>query len=182
MAHGGVTDDGEGPFTPARRKRHPPLCWSKPSRTPAESERRPAGRVWLRYVPRSSQSSDKPYRLVEPWGYVKPQRTSQPREDTILASVPAFSAITPLGRPGTELNKEGSPLRTPQTPPPSTSQGSSSPPTITGSHRQRATPDLATPLLWTCHYICATRKPGSTEHFVPEVTTVPQVSAFATLV
>jgi len=30
----------------------PPLCWSKPSRTPAESERRPAGRAWLRYVPR----------------------------------------------------------------------------------------------------------------------------------
>ncbi|EAT84814.1 hypothetical protein SNOG_07348 [Parastagonospora nodorum SN15] len=57
MAHGGVTDDGEGPFTPARRKRHPPLCWSKPSRTPAESERRPAGRVWLRYVPSASANS-----------------------------------------------------------------------------------------------------------------------------
>ncbi|KAF1943106.1 hypothetical protein EJ02DRAFT_343930 [Clathrospora elynae] len=26
----------------------PPLCWSKPSRTPADSDRWPADRVWLR--------------------------------------------------------------------------------------------------------------------------------------
>jgi hypothetical protein len=42
---------GAGPFTPGpTQATAPPLCWSKPSRTPADSDRWPAARVWLRYV------------------------------------------------------------------------------------------------------------------------------------
>jgi hypothetical protein len=49
--HASVTDKRGGPFTPGpAQATNPPLCWSKPSRTPADSDRRPAARVWLRYV------------------------------------------------------------------------------------------------------------------------------------
>jgi hypothetical protein len=42
---------GERPFTPGpTQATAPPLCWSKPSRTPADSDRWPAARVWPRYV------------------------------------------------------------------------------------------------------------------------------------
>lgn len=115
---------------------------SAPARSPEACSRA------IPHLPSRSRSSSKrldgPYRLVEPLTFLKPQRASKPREPTnpdnpsppyiyvkaqrspLARGNKAFSPSrfqpSPpslfLGRPGPELNKDRSPLRTPQTPPP----------------------------------------------------------------